>query len=34
VLPTRTAQDAELARELWDWSVEATGVDPALTVPR
>ncbi|MFC6156204.1 oxidoreductase [Kribbella jiaozuonensis] len=34
VLPTRTAQDAELARELWDWSVEATGVDPALTVLR
>ncbi|TDW75455.1 oxidoreductase [Kribbella pratensis] len=34
VLPTRTAQDAGLAKELWDWSVEATGVDPALTVPR
>ncbi|MER7245200.1 oxidoreductase [Kribbella sp. NPDC000426] len=34
VLPTRTAQDAELAKELWDWSVEATGVDPTLTVLR
>ncbi|WP_432891365.1 oxidoreductase [Kribbella sp. CA-245084] len=34
VLPNRTAQDAELAKELWDWSVEATGIDPALTVPR
>ncbi|WP_427895273.1 oxidoreductase [Kribbella sp. GL6] len=34
VLPTRTAQDPELARRLWAWSVDATGVDPALTVPR
>jgi NAD(P)-dependent dehydrogenase (short-subunit alcohol dehydrogenase family) len=34
VRPSRIAQDAGLARELWDWSVEATGVDPALTVPR
>jgi len=34
VLPTRTAQDPELAERLWEWSVEATGVDPALTVPR
>jgi NAD(P)-dependent dehydrogenase (short-subunit alcohol dehydrogenase family) len=34
VLPTRTAQDPELAQRLWEWSVEATGVDPALTVPR
>jgi NAD(P)-dependent dehydrogenase (short-subunit alcohol dehydrogenase family) len=34
VLPSRIAQDAELAKQLWDWSVEATGVDPALTVPR
>ena len=33
VLPSRTAQDRELAKRLWDWSVEATGVDPALTVP-
>ncbi|MFF0345259.1 oxidoreductase [Kribbella sp. NPDC004875] len=32
VLPTRTAQDPELAQRLWAWSVEATGVDPALTV--
>ncbi|GAA1577525.1 MULTISPECIES: oxidoreductase [Kribbella] len=34
VLPSRTAQDPELAQRLWAWSVEATGVDPALTVPR
>lgn len=34
VLPTRTAQDPELAERLWAWSVEATGVDPELTVPR
>ncbi|GAA1579906.1 oxidoreductase [Kribbella hippodromi] len=34
VLPTRTAQDPELARRLWDWSVEATGIGPALTVPK
>ncbi|GAA3090765.1 NAD(P)-dependent dehydrogenase (short-subunit alcohol dehydrogenase family) [Kribbella aluminosa] len=34
VLPTRTAQDPELAQRLWAWSVEATGVDPVLTVPR
>lgn len=34
VLPTRTAQDPELAARLWAWSVEATGVDPALAVPR
>ncbi|TDU87341.1 NADP-dependent 3-hydroxy acid dehydrogenase YdfG [Kribbella voronezhensis] len=27
VRPTRTAQDPELARRLWAWSVEATGVD-------
>lgn len=33
VLPTRTAQDPELAERLWAWSVEATGVDPKLTVP-
>ena len=32
--PSRTAQDPELAKRLWEWSVEATGVDPALTVPR
>jgi NAD(P)-dependent dehydrogenase (short-subunit alcohol dehydrogenase family) len=24
---TRTAQEPELARQLWEWSVEATGVD-------
>jgi len=34
VLPTRTAQDPELAKRLWSWSVEATGVDPTLNVPR
>jgi NAD(P)-dependent dehydrogenase (short-subunit alcohol dehydrogenase family) len=34
VLPTRTAQDPELAERLWAWSVAATGVDPELTVPR
>jgi NAD(P)-dependent dehydrogenase (short-subunit alcohol dehydrogenase family) len=34
VLPTRTAQDPELAKQLWEASVEATGVDPVLTVPR
>jgi len=28
VHPTRTAQDPELAKRLWAWSVEATGVDP------
>ncbi|MEU8222785.1 oxidoreductase [Kribbella sp. NPDC048915] len=33
VLPSRTAQDPELAKRLWEWSVEATGVDPVLTVP-
>ncbi|MFI6833530.1 oxidoreductase [Kribbella sp. NPDC050241] len=33
-LPTRTAQDPDLAKRLWEWSIEATGVDPALTVPR
>lgn len=27
VRPTRTAQDPELAKRLWDWSVKATGVD-------
>jgi NAD(P)-dependent dehydrogenase (short-subunit alcohol dehydrogenase family) len=27
VHPTRTAQDLELAKRLWTWSVEATGVD-------
>ncbi len=27
VQPTSTAQDPELARRLWAWSVEATGVD-------
>jgi NAD(P)-dependent dehydrogenase (short-subunit alcohol dehydrogenase family) len=27
VLPTRAAQDPELAKRLWAWSVEATGVD-------
>ncbi|MFI5731097.1 oxidoreductase [Kribbella sp. NPDC051587] len=31
---TRAAQDPERAQQLWDWSVEATGVDPALSVPR
>jgi NAD(P)-dependent dehydrogenase (short-subunit alcohol dehydrogenase family) len=34
VLPTRTAQDPGLAQRLWAWSVEATGVNPVLTVPR
>jgi NAD(P)-dependent dehydrogenase (short-subunit alcohol dehydrogenase family) len=34
VLPTRAAQDPALAERLWVWSVEATGVDPVLTVPR
>jgi NAD(P)-dependent dehydrogenase (short-subunit alcohol dehydrogenase family) len=34
VLPSRIAQDPELAARLWAWSVEATGVDPELTVPR
>ncbi|GAA1154838.1 oxidoreductase [Kribbella jejuensis] len=34
VLPTRTAQDPELAQRLWAWSVEATGVNPVLTVLR
>ncbi|MEV0284975.1 oxidoreductase [Kribbella sp. NPDC050820] len=34
VLPTRTAQDPALAERLWTWSVEATGVDPVLTVLR
>ncbi|MFI7066227.1 oxidoreductase [Kribbella sp. NPDC050124] len=33
-LPSRTAQDPELAERLWTWSVAATGVDPVLTVPR
>jgi len=33
VLPTRLAQDPELAARLWAWSVEATGVDPELPVP-
>jgi NAD(P)-dependent dehydrogenase (short-subunit alcohol dehydrogenase family) len=28
--PARTAQDPELAKRLWEWSVEATGVDPQL----
>jgi NAD(P)-dependent dehydrogenase (short-subunit alcohol dehydrogenase family) len=28
VLPSRTAQDPELAQRLWTWSVEATSVDP------
>ncbi|MFG1622772.1 oxidoreductase [Kribbella sp. NPDC049227] len=32
--PTRTARDPDLAKRLWEWSIEATGVDPALTVPR
>ncbi|MFB6724624.1 oxidoreductase [Kribbella sp. NPDC056345] len=32
VRPTRTAQDPELAQSLWAWSVEATGIDPALAV--
>ncbi|TWD83089.1 NADP-dependent 3-hydroxy acid dehydrogenase YdfG [Kribbella amoyensis] len=27
VTPTRTARDPELARRLWEWTVEATGVD-------
>jgi NAD(P)-dependent dehydrogenase (short-subunit alcohol dehydrogenase family) len=27
VHPTKTAQDPELAKRLWAWSVEATGVD-------
>jgi NAD(P)-dependent dehydrogenase (short-subunit alcohol dehydrogenase family) len=34
VHPSRTAQNQELAARLWEWSVEATGVDPTLTVPR
>ncbi|WP_433167622.1 oxidoreductase [Kribbella sp. CA-247076] len=34
VSPTRTAQDQALAERLWTWSVEATGVNPTLTVPR
>jgi hypothetical protein len=34
VQATRAAQDPELAQQLWAWSVEATGVDPALTVPK
>ncbi|HWD83382.1 MAG TPA: oxidoreductase [Kribbella sp.] len=34
VLPSRIAQDPALAQQLWAWSVEATGVDPVLTVPR
>ncbi|MFK4086218.1 oxidoreductase [Kribbella sp. NPDC020789] len=33
VQATRIAQDPTLAGQLWAWSVEATGVDPALTVP-
>ena len=33
VHPTRTAQDPELAKRLWEWSIEATGVNPALPVP-
>ncbi|MFG1812456.1 oxidoreductase [Kribbella sp. NPDC049174] len=31
---TGTAKDPVLAERLWAWSVEATGVDPTLTVPR
>jgi NAD(P)-dependent dehydrogenase (short-subunit alcohol dehydrogenase family) len=27
VQPSKTAQDLELAKRLWDWSVEATGVN-------
>jgi NAD(P)-dependent dehydrogenase (short-subunit alcohol dehydrogenase family) len=34
VRPSSAAQDPELAKRLWEWSVEATGVDPALTVPK
>ncbi|NUS00112.1 MAG: SDR family NAD(P)-dependent oxidoreductase [Kribbellaceae bacterium] len=34
VLPSRVAQDPELAQQLWAWSVEATGVNPVLTVPK
>ncbi|MEV5963591.1 oxidoreductase [Kribbella sp. NPDC051952] len=34
VLPTQTAQDPELAGRLWEWSIEATGVNPELTVLR
>ncbi|TDD49511.1 SDR family NAD(P)-dependent oxidoreductase [Kribbella antibiotica] len=34
VQPTQRAQDPQLAEQLWAWSVEATGVDPALTVAR
>ncbi|WP_460664123.1 oxidoreductase [Kribbella swartbergensis] len=34
VLPSRTAQDPALAERLWAWSVEATEVEPTLTVPR
>ncbi|GAA0604660.1 SDR family NAD(P)-dependent oxidoreductase [Kribbella sandramycini] len=30
VHPTRLAQDPALAERLWSWSVEATGIDPAL----
>ena len=33
-LLSRTARDPALAERLWAWSVEATGVDPTLTVPR
>jgi NAD(P)-dependent dehydrogenase (short-subunit alcohol dehydrogenase family) len=33
VLPTQTAQDPELAKRLWEWSIEAAGVNPELTVP-
>jgi NAD(P)-dependent dehydrogenase (short-subunit alcohol dehydrogenase family) len=32
VLPTQTAQDPELAKRLWQWSIDATGVNPELTV--
>jgi hypothetical protein len=27
VQPSKAAQDPELAKRLWDWSVEATGVN-------
>ncbi|MET7281436.1 oxidoreductase [Kribbella sp. NPDC005582] len=32
VQATQLAQDPTLAEQLWAWSVEATGVDPALSV--
>jgi NAD(P)-dependent dehydrogenase (short-subunit alcohol dehydrogenase family) len=34
VHPSSAARDPELAKRLWESSIEATGVDPALTVLR